>query len=503
MKINKVELQNFKCHEKLSFEINSKNCLVYGENGSGKSSIYWALYSVFKVHYRNANFNYEDFKQRNANSDLSCKVTFDNDSSVNIPARDNSIDTGTSKTIYFANQNLLGEISCHKEDQFYDVLDNHFSKYFHTLQTYQKSYKKLKSTFDSEKETPKERKEKFNLLNPCFEAYINNLKEKVNVILKEDFHESFNIDWEYTPSEYIDEAHTVKSPKITLLIDGQENLQQFNEAKLKLVAVAIYFALIKLEENSESTLKLLVLDDFLTSLDMANRHYIIEYLFKEFNFYQIILFTHNLHFYNLILDWLTNENKQNEWDVKNIYLRRNKGVEESVIYDEKADYLEKAQESLDENKLSECGNLIRKEFERIVHELEKKYQLGDKEACNTIVNRIKNNQPIYDDSDALLQTILKKIKNCKNTDETCKTLTEIEKQITGTSKKLKKSFKDLVFLKKILMNPSSHDSPNAEGHVKEYRHCLTILKKLCELMDKEKEKEREKRRKRKKKSEVQ
>ncbi|WP_431198740.1 AAA family ATPase [Mucilaginibacter sp. P25] len=53
-KIRKLILQNFKFflgNHELDFE--RKNVLLYGENGSGKSSIYWALYtflqSVFKT----------------------------------------------------------------------------------------------------------------------------------------------------------------------------------------------------------------------------------------------------------------------------------------------------------------------------------------------------------------------------------------------------------------------------------------------------------------------
>jgi DNA repair exonuclease SbcCD ATPase subunit len=48
MKIKKIIIENFKFHHHLEFEIrNNNNCLIYGENGSGKSSIYEALYSNF------------------------------------------------------------------------------------------------------------------------------------------------------------------------------------------------------------------------------------------------------------------------------------------------------------------------------------------------------------------------------------------------------------------------------------------------------------------------
>ncbi|RTZ49518.1 hypothetical protein EJ377_02990 [Chryseobacterium arthrosphaerae] len=49
-KIKEITLSNFKFfHGEKTIDIDRKNVLIYGENGSGKSSIYWALYTFFKV----------------------------------------------------------------------------------------------------------------------------------------------------------------------------------------------------------------------------------------------------------------------------------------------------------------------------------------------------------------------------------------------------------------------------------------------------------------------
>lgn len=48
-KINKLNIENFKFFgQPFIFETDYKNVLLYGENGSGKSSIYWALYTLFQ-----------------------------------------------------------------------------------------------------------------------------------------------------------------------------------------------------------------------------------------------------------------------------------------------------------------------------------------------------------------------------------------------------------------------------------------------------------------------
>lgn len=48
-RLNKLIIQNFKffCHE-FTLPVDGKNLLIYGENGSGKSSIYWSLYTIFQ-----------------------------------------------------------------------------------------------------------------------------------------------------------------------------------------------------------------------------------------------------------------------------------------------------------------------------------------------------------------------------------------------------------------------------------------------------------------------
>lgn len=49
-KINKIEIRNFKFfHESFTLDVDGKNLLLYGENGCGKSSIYWSFYTHFQA----------------------------------------------------------------------------------------------------------------------------------------------------------------------------------------------------------------------------------------------------------------------------------------------------------------------------------------------------------------------------------------------------------------------------------------------------------------------
>lgn len=48
-KIKEIKIQNFKAFQKEQvFPINGKHVLVYGNNGSGKSSLFWALYTILQ-----------------------------------------------------------------------------------------------------------------------------------------------------------------------------------------------------------------------------------------------------------------------------------------------------------------------------------------------------------------------------------------------------------------------------------------------------------------------
>ena len=49
-KIDTLQIHNFKFFDQQEpIKLGGKHLLLYGENGSGKSSIYWALYTLFEA----------------------------------------------------------------------------------------------------------------------------------------------------------------------------------------------------------------------------------------------------------------------------------------------------------------------------------------------------------------------------------------------------------------------------------------------------------------------
>ncbi len=46
-KIHQIKIRNFKAfQQEQTFDLKGKNVLAYGNNGSGKSSLFWALYTL-------------------------------------------------------------------------------------------------------------------------------------------------------------------------------------------------------------------------------------------------------------------------------------------------------------------------------------------------------------------------------------------------------------------------------------------------------------------------
>jgi len=493
MRIKKVHLQNFKFHNDLEFEIDKNNCLIYGENGSGKSSIYWGLYSIFKTYFRNNEFEFSKFNNNDDNNNLSVSVDIDT-FKLNIPNEEyllpEAIPITNSKTIYFANQDLL-DLIINGDTNFYTTIFKNLKKYFTKLNNFNNKYDDINHSIETNNLEEKVR-EKI-AVDEEYKKYLVELLKIITQILTIELKENYVVKLEFT--EGILDTTTLKftNPTIVLSIDEQNNLKlYFNEAKLKLTSIAIFFAMIKLEEkDTNNSFKLLVLDDFLTSLDMANRKYILEYIFKEFEDYQKIILTHNLQFYNLIIDWLKIEKQEKKWDIKNIYTREiDADHSESIIYKINSSYIDEAQKKLDNNELQICGNLIRKEFERIIHELEKNMQLGAKEETDTIVGLIINDKPIYKNQNEIFNTIKSTINYCKkinNDEEKLKRKLislsdDLTESTTNHNPHLKSILKNILFYRKIVLNQSSHDNPDAEIYRKEYKNSITVIRELNKLL---------------------
>jgi predicted ATP-dependent endonuclease of OLD family len=277
MKIKKIIIENFKFHHHLEFEIrNNNNCLIYGENGSGKSSIYEALYSNF-YYYKNikiANgiikirdtFLHRDFPSGN----FRVNILFNN--SINFNRTDETLSNDTlllepesnpeqgKANVYFANEKVLRNIT---DDNFFNIIENeliiHFPELSKVISCYKDVNKSLSLLKDAEQineEIIKQRKEADELCKTKLNELIP--FTLINSILENNLLCDFKIEYSFKESN-IDINKKFHSPLINFKImnidDRGDFRNHFNEAKLKLISIAVYFALVK-KNQTQNELKL-------------------------------------------------------------------------------------------------------------------------------------------------------------------------------------------------------------------------------------------------------
>lgn len=104
-------------------------------------------------------------------------------------------------------------------------------------------------------------------------------------------------------------------------IDECDHLDEtYNEAKLDIIFLAIFFQLINFSQIPAEHHKLLVMDDVINSLDMANRGLVAKFIMTHFQYCQILLLTHNVSFYNLFSYAISNYNNSvDKWQKRLLY----------------------------------------------------------------------------------------------------------------------------------------------------------------------------------------
>jgi len=422
MKIQKVELKYFKFHQNLTIDFGCKNLLVYGENGTGKSSIYEGLYSNFYYIQESVRNRY---LSRNCQSEeLVVNITFDNSQVLN--RKDDTLISKNiliNQTVYFANEKVLNRLV---KENFYialkDTLVEHFPKLKELEKQLQNKFEEVRRWKDGIKHQQRQPlkdgkmpidyhtaiekyreqlKDELHQINELFKVSFNSEipTDAINRIIKESFDENFAISFDVKGAEIPSSLENIgldfeiSLPIIKIKIDNIECngklSHHFNEAKLKLIGVAIYFALAKKYEASGTGFKLLVLDDFLTSLDMANRKLIMKYILEEFKDYQKLILTHNLQFFNVTKKLINKQYNNDEWKMQFLFLTQEEKGFIAYLKDKSNDYLFEAEEYLKKGEYQISGNFLRKEFESLSEELRQILELGDTESLNQIVELIK------------------------------------------------------------------------------------------------------------------
>lgn len=384
MKIKEIEINNFKAlgsTYKIDLTNSCKNLLIYGENGSGKSSLFQALHLFFNASQKETDISvYKNiFVKVSRTSGSSIKISF-SDGATRRPTVIR-LDSGNKKIAeqFIADSNkrkafldYRALLKIHLIDlddvNLFDLLiENllHFSVNPITGKPLGVHWAQLKSV-----KIDKRTKE-YEQLVKDLEDFSSGLKQLLRVLEKEaneiinEFKYNLKIHLSFRKLTITDE-NEIGGKTIKLGIDffDKKDIPKhhhfLNEARLTAISIAIYLGSI-LNIPSAMEYKILVLDDIFIGLDTSNRMPLLEILKSKFSDYQIFISTYDRQWYEMAKLCT----KDSEWVYSEMYVKEEpENGYEFPIYCDQTDFLDKAEKFLNDGDLKASAVYVRSAFER-------------------------------------------------------------------------------------------------------------------------------------------
>ena len=399
MKITKIEIKNFKAFYgtyQIDLHKAGKNLLIYGENGSGKTSLYKAL-ELFLDSSDNDTIDFKDHQNRfNADkgyiklhlrtnptsNEHVYEWSDDVKETVDLP-----IITASKSKGFFDYKALLHTHYLHYENDTVNVFDLLIENLLANVindATGQSLAEEWQNILEQVALVPTHDIETFeaqiDIFNVGLAAQLEKLQTKASEILRKfGYEDTFvALDFGFQGIMYDRTRETLSNPGIPLKVKFfDENLRAhhrfLNEAKLSAIALSIYFAGFLLQPQSD--LRILALDDVLIGLDMSNRIPVLDILKAYFSEegYQIFLTTYDKTWYEIVKQ----RTDQKDWKYTEFYFTQTDEYEIPVYIENKA-YLEKAREYLDANDYKACAIYVRTAFEAAIKQYCEKKDLAIK-----------------------------------------------------------------------------------------------------------------------------
>ena len=506
-KIKSITLENFKFFygtkenekTKNTININRKNLLLYGENGSGKSSIYWGLYTFLQSVYKTEAGVKKYFDHENNQNLVNRFATREERSAVVLTFEDDALASTTRQISFetintkngdivkeaaissdFINYKYLSRIHDFRNSEFIDLFPLFeidilmFVKF--TIEFEEGNSNALdwyKSIKDGMNPRPKMHEPEYKAyekrlaqFNAELEKYIYKLVESSNGFLFDEFKQPYRIFLNYYPCSYNDfiegsstkRNHKFTPPKIRLTIeymhdklDEDKSIIEkphtfLNESRLTIIALALRFAILEEKLIAEAP-KILVLDDFLISLDMNKRDIILDVILKNFNSdFQLIILSHDRFFLEILKHKINRSNERKKWEYLEMYEDSEGEIPIPYLTQSKT-YFEKAAIYYKKHEYEISGNFLRKAAEDFCQSFLPKY-LQITAECTFL--------------------------NLNGLIAACVTYTKTK----GIHSKL---FEDLDSHRKFVLNPTSHHSHDIPKFKSEIRKCLTTIEELSKI----------------------
>ncbi len=383
-KISQISLSNFKFFNKEEvIDINNNHLLLYGENGSGKSSLFWGIYTLLEASFKQQIETDKYFQAFGTNDeslvniyatkkicpitnkehcDSYIKIKSDNNTEYVLSLLDSTICGNANaqesrKATDFINYQSIFKFQDFKNSETPDLYEvfNYSVLPYVTFPSFPIKGKTLTNAGLMWEEYKKGPGKTINYKGDTILVYKHSPEYKNFLAFEKHFNENFTklvefinthgsdfvnklgydikFELKYTPPTHIkkDKNYEWTAFRIDLIItsyNGQivqiKKPQSFlNEAKMSAVAIAIRLAIIdqRIGTAVPDALKVLVLDDLMISLDMGNRDKLMDLLLDDFaNRYQILFFTHDRMLFDFV-DYKIKQHKQDtEWFRKEMYV---------------------------------------------------------------------------------------------------------------------------------------------------------------------------------------
>lgn len=342
--------------EPCAIDIDGKNLLVYGENGSGKSSIYRALAYLTRLRFDSID------KERNIfcpDDSAQIEFFFSNGQTLVV---DRDLGELPDSCSFLRGLSVFSPMLDYKK-----LLRIHYAPGMNGDQI--NIYGMLRELFRDYRIPGGDKLSGIN----DFTRYFDTLKAVVNgdLLLEINtliafFDKDFRINRFFFRIDTSDDGRP--EPRVSIDIDYRDTAIEgyhlfLNEARLSALAISVYFASIHklLGTLDQDCLKILALDDLLISLDMGNRMKLMEILKDYFADFQIFFFTHDKSLFNLYKNQL-------DWRKYEIYAGEDQGIPRPILkaYESR---IQKAKTYLAKNELDSAALQLRKEFENLLQSL--------------------------------------------------------------------------------------------------------------------------------------
>lgn len=365
-KVTAISLENYRAFHGTYDVINlpnGENVLIYGENGSGKSSLFKALYDYFQSsRLRNTPFIYNRYDSQSPGK---IQIEFSDFTGLPVQLVPNSsqlFSFGTAVTdniqTFIQSASLIKgfleyrdllKVYFHKEaipNLFDLIISSLLNNYipiaagasYRLGQKWDELQTALLNSYNRNDSTHRNALNELPNYEVALRATLDSVFIELNRLLGQYFGNlklslSYNLqalNFNYTRQKK--DWHTTADLRLIISKDGvaiSGDYQDFlNEARLSAFSVCLFLASLRL--NPVTDLQVLYLDDIFIGLDTGNRLPILKIVENEFPNHQIFISTYDRHWYELAKRYFE-IHQPGKW--KNLELYVSEGTQNTITFD--------------------------------------------------------------------------------------------------------------------------------------------------------------------------